>query len=105
MLTNTLTDLQKQRLLVDLYVANESYDLLLDARNAFVNEVLDKTLAYVATETNSNVLRVSSAVLRYLAKRNLGICLQLSETEVARHATLRTARQLGYSEQALKATQ
>lgn len=41
-------------------------------------------------------------VVAYLAKRQLAICLQLADNDIARQNVLRTARQLGFSGLALK---
>lgn len=89
-----LTDKDKFRLLMELYQVDAAYDLLLGAANGYRMNPFNPIEPLV----------VSNRVLHYLAKRNLVICLQLSESEIARHATLRTARQLGYSEQALRQT-
>ena len=83
------TDNEKRRLLRELEAVEKGWDILVEAyKSADIVPV-------------SALVKIGSA-RRYLEKRQLVILLQLAESELATANVLRTGRQLGYSEQAIR---
>ena len=84
------TDSEKRKLLRELDAVELAYDVVIPpaAQRALVR-------GYLITAAQRNVAR-------YLEKRQLAILLALANSEHAIYDVLRTGRQLGYSEAAIR---
>jgi hypothetical protein len=85
------TDNEKRRLLRELDTVEKAWDLLVDACKG-------ERPAWVYSSHILTIRRVT----QFLERRQLAILLRLAKSELATANVLRTGRQLGYSEQAIR---